>query len=319
MTIVSNNIKYLRRLNGLTQEQFSKRIGIKRSLLGAYEEARANPNLDNLQNIAKIFGTTVDAIIKTDIRKIRETPGLNYQTNQNIGSAKQADTNDNSSFATPIATVIDKYFTDVPVQEVRNMTPPTEPNIQSQRINNEPENNLNNSRSDINKNINAESFSNEMSQITGIPFINKSEIGNYISKRTINPYLSSLPKISIPKISAQNARAFVANDDFPNDGDIIIGELLERNAAINEGQHHILICTDGRVLFRRVFDLTRIKGCYLLSSDNHEISSTEISDSQIVEILKFSAHISYGLPKSGKPNPKIKNLIDELYRESGRS
>ena len=51
MSIVSNNIKYLRRLNGLTQEQFARRIGIKRSLLGAYEEARANPNLENLNNI----------------------------------------------------------------------------------------------------------------------------------------------------------------------------------------------------------------------------------------------------------------------------
>jgi transcriptional regulator with XRE-family HTH domain len=77
MSIVSNNIKYLRRLNGLTQEQFSRRIGIKRSMLGAYEEARANPNLDNLKMIAQVFGTTVDSLIKTDIRKIKETPGLN--------------------------------------------------------------------------------------------------------------------------------------------------------------------------------------------------------------------------------------------------
>jgi transcriptional regulator with XRE-family HTH domain len=49
MSIVSNNIKYLRRLNGLTQEQFARKIAIKRSLLGAYEEARANPNLTNLK------------------------------------------------------------------------------------------------------------------------------------------------------------------------------------------------------------------------------------------------------------------------------
>jgi len=76
MSIVSNNIKYLRRLNGLTQEQFARRIGIKRSLLGAYEEARANPNLENLKMIAQVFGTSVDALIKTDIRKIRDTPGI---------------------------------------------------------------------------------------------------------------------------------------------------------------------------------------------------------------------------------------------------
>jgi transcriptional regulator with XRE-family HTH domain len=76
MSIVSNNIKYLRRLNGLTQEQFARRIGIKRSLLGAYEEARANPNLDNLMSIARAFSTTVDNLLKSDLRKIRETPDL---------------------------------------------------------------------------------------------------------------------------------------------------------------------------------------------------------------------------------------------------
>jgi len=76
MSIVSNNIKYLRRLNGLTQEQFARRIGIKRSLLGAYEEARANPNLDNLMAIARAFHTTVDNLLKQDLRKIRETPDL---------------------------------------------------------------------------------------------------------------------------------------------------------------------------------------------------------------------------------------------------
>ena len=76
MTLVSTNIKYLRKLNGLTQEQFSQRIGIKRSLLGAYEEARANPNWNTLITIAKLFNTSVDQLLKQDLRKIRETPDL---------------------------------------------------------------------------------------------------------------------------------------------------------------------------------------------------------------------------------------------------
>ncbi|MEZ0485117.1 helix-turn-helix domain-containing protein [Fibrella aquatica] len=76
MTLVSNNIKYLRKLNGLTQEQFSQRIGIKRSLLGAYEEGRANPNWNTLITIAKLFNTSVDQLLKQDLRKIRETPDL---------------------------------------------------------------------------------------------------------------------------------------------------------------------------------------------------------------------------------------------------
>jgi transcriptional regulator with XRE-family HTH domain len=76
MSIVSNNIKYLRRLNGLTQEQFARKIAIKRSLLGAYEEARANPNLTNLKNMATAFGVSVDNLLKNDLRRLRETPEM---------------------------------------------------------------------------------------------------------------------------------------------------------------------------------------------------------------------------------------------------
>lgn len=312
MTIVSNNIKYLRRLNGLTQEQFSRRIGIKRSLLGAYEEARANPNLDNLQNMAKMFGTTVDALIKTDIRKIRETPGLNYQNNQ-VNTINRPSITDVNQEVPPIANVIDKYFTDVPVGLVRNVN--QEPET-SQRVDNEAksiETNVNSFVQPVNY-----GNSNLQSQLIGIPFVNKNELTNYIAKRTLNPYLNSLPQIVLPNVSSKLARAFAANDEFPNEGAIVIGEIVDRNATIAEGQHHIIICNDGRQLFRRLYDHTRIKGCYLLSSDNHQISSTEIPENQVVEILKFVAHIGYAVPKGNNQNPKIKNLIEELYRESGR-
>lgn len=82
MTLVSDNIRYLRKLNGLTQEQFSRKINIKRSLLGAYEEGRANPNGQNIQAIAKAFNTTVELLTRQDLRKLRETPNLSIPLDQ---------------------------------------------------------------------------------------------------------------------------------------------------------------------------------------------------------------------------------------------
>ena len=82
MTLISDNIRYLRKLNGLTQEQFSRKINIKRSLLGAYEEGRANPNQQNIQAIAKAFNTTVELLTRQDLRKIRETPSLSIPLGQ---------------------------------------------------------------------------------------------------------------------------------------------------------------------------------------------------------------------------------------------
>jgi len=95
MTLVSDNIRYLRKLNGLTQEQFSRKISIKRSLLGAYEEGRANPNTQNIQAIAKAFNTTVELLTRQDLRKLRETPSLSIPLGvSNRGSDTYVSRND---------------------------------------------------------------------------------------------------------------------------------------------------------------------------------------------------------------------------------
>uniref|UniRef100_UPI004049D7EB XRE family transcriptional regulator n=1 Tax=Fulvivirga sp. TaxID=1931237 RepID=UPI004049D7EB len=73
MSLVSDNIKYLRKKIGLTQEQFAERIGIKRSLVGAYEEGRADPRISNLINMADVFGTSVDILINKDVSRLNES------------------------------------------------------------------------------------------------------------------------------------------------------------------------------------------------------------------------------------------------------
>ncbi len=67
MTKISSNIKFLRKKKGLTQQQFADQVGIKRSLVGAYEEERAEPKYDLLKNIASFFEITVDDFINEDI------------------------------------------------------------------------------------------------------------------------------------------------------------------------------------------------------------------------------------------------------------
>ena len=66
MSIISENIKHLRKLRNWTQGDFADQIGIKRSLVGAYEEGRADPRLNNLMNMAKLFGLSVDQLLSTD-------------------------------------------------------------------------------------------------------------------------------------------------------------------------------------------------------------------------------------------------------------
>ena len=66
---ISENIKYLRKQAGYTQEQFANEVGIKRSLVGAYEEGRAEPRLQTLQKIGEVLNVTTDALIAKDLTK----------------------------------------------------------------------------------------------------------------------------------------------------------------------------------------------------------------------------------------------------------
>ena len=60
MVKVNENIRFLRKKRGWTQEMFSKKIGIKRSLVGAYEEGRSDPRLNNLLKICDTFNISLD-------------------------------------------------------------------------------------------------------------------------------------------------------------------------------------------------------------------------------------------------------------------
>ena len=69
MSIISSNIKFLRKKKGLTQQQFADQVGIKRSLVGAYEEERAEPKYDLLKTIASFFEISIDEFIKETINE----------------------------------------------------------------------------------------------------------------------------------------------------------------------------------------------------------------------------------------------------------
>ena len=69
MVNVNENIRFLRKKKGWTQEKFSQKIGIKRSLVGAYEEGRSDPRLNNLLKMCDVFSISLDNILKKDISK----------------------------------------------------------------------------------------------------------------------------------------------------------------------------------------------------------------------------------------------------------
>lgn len=67
MSIAGLNLKYLRKMRGWTQEEFAQKLNIKRSLIGAYEEERADPRLEVLEIVADMFKLSLDELLRKDL------------------------------------------------------------------------------------------------------------------------------------------------------------------------------------------------------------------------------------------------------------
>ncbi|MGB3465019.1 MAG: XRE family transcriptional regulator, partial [Cyclobacteriaceae bacterium] len=72
MSYISKNIKFLRKKNYYTQETFAEALDIKRSLVGAYEEGRADPRINNLIKICDLFGVSLDTFINKDVSTLSD-------------------------------------------------------------------------------------------------------------------------------------------------------------------------------------------------------------------------------------------------------
>jgi transcriptional regulator with XRE-family HTH domain len=90
MSQAGQNLKYLRKLRAWTQEEFSAKLGIKRSLLGAYEEERADPRLDVLENVSAIFKVSLDELLLEDLS---ESKGSSYLAKRRQMKMMSADRN----------------------------------------------------------------------------------------------------------------------------------------------------------------------------------------------------------------------------------
>jgi transcriptional regulator with XRE-family HTH domain len=73
MNYLANNIKHLRTLKGLTQEQFATILNVSRSRISSYEEDRAVPPLDFLVDLSNYFNIPIDAFIKNDLTSAKDS------------------------------------------------------------------------------------------------------------------------------------------------------------------------------------------------------------------------------------------------------
>ncbi len=291
MSIISENIKYLRRLNGLTQEQFSRRIGVKRPVVGSYEEARANPPIELLKHMAKLFGYTVDELVKTDIRRLKRTPDLDL----NFDDKSEEPITD----PTPIGEILKDFMQKEPPKHETVM-----PHVQS--ITPKP---LDYSTPPPPQKVQIEG---------GIPYIRRSQFNDYLSRFKDENYIRSLPTCHFPNLPNSILRGFEASADFAFEGALLIGELKRNWTEIEDSKNYILVTKTNGIIYRRVYNQGKIKGTLLLSADNHRFPSNEISVNDVLEAYELKAFYSTKLPEPSPSFEKMTNLVDELKFELNR-
>jgi transcriptional regulator with XRE-family HTH domain len=74
MNFISPNIRFLRKQKKWTQNDLAVELNIKRSLVGAYEEGRANPNYELLQDLSALFRLSIDTLITKDLSLTGKVP-----------------------------------------------------------------------------------------------------------------------------------------------------------------------------------------------------------------------------------------------------
>ncbi len=72
MKILSDNLRYLRIANKLSQKGFSDKISLNRPRYAKYEEGGAEPPLEILMQIASYYHISIDLLLHVDLRDIPE-------------------------------------------------------------------------------------------------------------------------------------------------------------------------------------------------------------------------------------------------------
>jgi transcriptional regulator with XRE-family HTH domain len=67
MKTLVNNLKHLRKINQLTQQQLADKLGVNRSVIGAYEEDRAEPKLGTLLHMCEFFKINIDDLLTKNL------------------------------------------------------------------------------------------------------------------------------------------------------------------------------------------------------------------------------------------------------------
>ena len=101
MSYAGKNLKYIRKQREWTQEEMANQLQIKRSLVGAYEEERAEPRLEVQEAICALFNISLEEFLFQDLSQKGES-GSEAGAGMSYLDRRRSMKMDKSSSAAPI-------------------------------------------------------------------------------------------------------------------------------------------------------------------------------------------------------------------------
>lgn len=92
---IANRLIKLRKEKGYSQESLAEALGISRQAVSKWERAESSPDTDNLICLAKLYGVSLDELLKTDdsIETIRDEQ-INVEQNENNTNTSEEENDD---------------------------------------------------------------------------------------------------------------------------------------------------------------------------------------------------------------------------------
>ncbi|WPP50618.1 XRE family transcriptional regulator [Catalinimonas niigatensis] len=304
MHTASQNIRYLRRKYQFTQEQMARKLGIKRSLLGAYEEARANPRLEVLVKAAELFNVSVDQLVSDPIGELHKEPAAK---NMHTGSASQ-----NRDFRTGLSrtglsrTGLSRYSKETEEQKTVD-TQRQGPFLPPRKI--------------------AFPSSDTKKSLQRLRLVPETAFKQYFFNALEEEYLKGLPEMILPLPSVADAkyRAFEVKDNAMQPicrGAIVVGRQIENIQQLKDGKSHILTTRTEGILFRRVFNHIEKSGNLLLEANHREYEPIHFSVlGREVEAWEVVLYISAEAPsqpiesEQSMDLPRLTSIVMGLQQE----
>ena len=106
MNYIASNLKFLRKLTGLSQEVFAHKVDMNRGNIASYEKGSAEPSIEKLQRIADFFELDLVSFIQTDL-----------SSRLNIGQIQSSENNDKEDTEQKSYS-INELLNDIPLQTV---------------------------------------------------------------------------------------------------------------------------------------------------------------------------------------------------------